>query len=253
MNVFDIPIDEASGRPDAARFNCYVSPLPLSNLLTEVFAKSNSVSSNIFFVDSQPAVVGDWIERRIKPGKLWRIKGHLCGMVRSTFNQAYVPPKADLVVLLKSSPLPDQLRFPELACRNTDGMRVVEFKKLKRDRPLLDHDQVLTSGVVVRCRDAFYLIRHVLACRLDADRDCTFVLLVCVGLSRVAPFGVYCHIGKFFFKLETSIVLLDAAAVSSDEFIRLPGCLTGCSQRADGKDFEHVCSDTKLVVGRKSR
>src|SRR6185312_7454162 len=106
----------------------------------DVFAKSNKVSTNIFFAESEQVNVSDWVEKRTRPGKLWKINGHLSGIVRATFNQAYVPPRVSGLLLLQSSPIPQHLCTTELACRNGDGMRVVEFKKLKRKRPLLDHE-----------------------------------------------------------------------------------------------------------------
>ncbi len=67
MNVFDILLDEQTRRPDAARFNCYMSPQPLRALLNEVFSKSEVVSTNIAFSVATQVVVPDWVEKRVKP------------------------------------------------------------------------------------------------------------------------------------------------------------------------------------------
>jgi hypothetical protein len=253
LNVFNIPVDPESGRPDANRFRCFSSPLSLQALLNDVFSNSDSVSTNIAFKPPMCADTPDWVEKRVKPSLLWGMAGRVSGAVRRTFNQAFIPPGFDRILLLQTNPVPRDQRTLALAFRNTDGMRVVEFAKLKRKRNILDHEQLLCSGTVVRCVEHFYLFDALFACRMDDKRDLTFVVAACRSLARVAPFGRYRHIAEFFLVIQPGTVLVDAVAITEDEFVRFPACSDGCKQSADGKFFHHVCSKTKMAVGYKVR
>ena len=88
---------------------------------------------------------------------------------------------------------------------------------------------------------------------MDSSKDLAFVVVGCRSLKQVAPFGRYQHIGEYFFQVQAKTILLDAVAISEEEFVRLSGCTAQCSQSADGKSFRHTCDANALVVGCKVR